>query len=180
MTPLALMLAFVSAADAEVVVPAASDAWPGEERKFHFGVGYRGHVGLMGSEGTPFLVLQSELNAMLTCRIGDHDEFRLQVGFAAGFPDTFAGETNLSVHWWTGQRVAVGIGTFGFWGFWSMRLGVEVPVTIRLDRGRRHELALALRSTAGVYNNNTFVWYDFAKQRFAISAELVAGYSFIF
>ena len=41
-------------------------------------------------------------------------------------------------------------------------------------------LAIALRCTAGVYNNDTFVWYDFKMQRFALAADFVVGYSFIF
>ena len=164
----------------ETAVEPPADEWPGEHRRTHFGVVYRGHVGLMASQNTPFLVLQSELLAMLTIRLGLHNELRIELGFAAGWPDTFAGESNVSFRWALDQHVYIGIGAVAFWGFWSMRGGVEVPIAVRLDRSRRHELTIALRCTAGVYNNDTFVWYDFKMQRFALAADFVVGYSFIF
>jgi hypothetical protein len=176
MIPLALVLSFVAAADVEEKL----DEWPGEARRVHVGLGYRAHVGLMESQRTPFLVLQSELLGALICRLGDHDELRIQVGFAAGYPDTFAGESNVSFRWALNQRVAIGAGVVALWGFWSLRAGTEVPLSIRLGGSRRHELTVAVRTTTGVYNNSTFVWYDFAKQRFAIAVDLTVGYSFIF
>ena len=164
----------------EAPLEALPDEWPGEERRAHFGVGYRGHLGLMASQDTPFLVLQSELLGLMTVRVGPHNELRVEVGFATGWPDTFAGESNVSFRWALNPHVAVGIGAVAFWGFWSMRGGVEVPLAIRFGGGRRSEITVALRCIAGVYNNDTFVWYDFKMQRFAIAADLVVGYSFIF
>ena len=105
---------------------------------------------------------------------------RDRVGFAGGYPDTVAGESNVGFRWALNQRFTVGISAVALWGFWSLRGGFEVPLSLRLGSSRRHELTLALRCTTGVYNNNTFVWYDFAKQRFALAGDVALGYSFIF
>jgi hypothetical protein len=199
MIALALVLSFVAGQDAvdavnppvdaevaapevpvEEPAPAPVDEWPGEARRVHFGVGYRGHLGMMESERTPFLVLQSELLGLMTVRLGHHNELRVQVGFSAGYPDTFAGESNVSFRWAVNRAVSVGVGVLAFWGFWSMRGGAELPIAIRFGPNRHHEITIALHVTAGVYNNETFFWYDFPRQRFAISGDLVAGYSFIF
>jgi hypothetical protein len=191
MAPLALIAVSVAAADArpelstgQVDAPlealASPSAWPQEERRWHFGVGYRGHLGMMESQGAAFLVAQSELVGLFTLRVDPHHELRVELGLAAGYPDTFAGESNISFRWALNQRVYLGIGVLGFWGFWSMRAGLELPLAIRLDRRRRHELTFALRTTLGVYNNDTFVWWDFAMQRLAVAGDVVLGYSFLF
>jgi hypothetical protein len=176
---IALALLTLLTADGDVVV-SAPEPWAGEDSRVHFGVGYRAHVGLMESEGTPFLVLQSELLGQLGIRLGDHNELRIQIGFAAGYPDTLAGESNVSFRWALGRHLYIGAGAVAFWGLWSMRAGTELPISIRLGASRQHELTIALRATTGVYNNNTFVWYDFKEQRFAISGEVAVGYAFIF
>ena len=61
-----------------------------------------------------------------------------------------------------------------------MRAGIEVPFTMRIGESRRHELGLALRGTAGVYNNSTYVWWDFAKQRPAVTFDAALTYAFLF
>ena len=53
-----------------------------------------------------------------------------------------------------------------------------MPITARLGETRRHELTLAFRLSPGVYNNVSFVWWDFARQYFAFSADATLGYTF--
>ncbi len=180
MTPALLILTLLSAEEtvASTVEP---DEWPLEGRLIHYGVGARVHAGVLDSVDVPRLLLQSEFTFFISIRAFAHHEFRAGVGIAAGWPDTVAGETNLSFRWHLNPRFAVGIGTFTYWGFWSMRAGLEVPFALRLGSNRRHEITLVVRGTGGLYNNTvSFVWYDFKALKPAWSLDAVIGYSAIF
>jgi hypothetical protein len=178
MIALALVVHF-ALANVEEVEP-SPEIWAGEQRRVHFGLGLRVHGGLMSSGGAPLWLLQSELLLMLSIRLRGHDELRVQLGLGPGYPDTFGGETNVTFHHAFSPRVSLGIGGFVYWGFWSIRLGVEAPLIIRLGSSRRHLLLLALRVHAGVFNNLPILAWSLASQRFAVAADLALGYAFQF
>ncbi len=176
--------------EAEVTAPAPEpaapppqdpDEWPGEGRRVHYGIGARVHTGVLESINVPRLLWQSEFTFFVSIRVFGHHEWRVGVGIAAGWPDTVAGETNVSFRFHLSPRLSVGAGLFTYWGFWSMRAGLEVPFAIRLGPTRRHEIHLTARAAGGAYNNTiTFVWYDFPALRPAWSFDVSVGYSAIF
>ncbi len=159
-------------------VPA--DQWAGENKRVHWGLGLRAHVGLMQQGSISNLLVQSGLIAFVSVRTFGHQEAAISFELSGGIPDTVSGETLITYRFHLTPRFSVGAAAIFFWGFWSLRGGVEVPFTIRLGDSRRHEIGLALRTTAGVYNNVTYVWWDFEKQRFAIAADFAVTYAFIF
>lgn len=172
-----------SAPDDSAVVASpetAADEWPGEGRRVHFGIGARVHSGVLSTLGNPYLLVQSELLGVISIRVFGHHEWRVQFGIAAGWPDTLAGESSTSFRFHLTPRWSVGVGAVAYWGFWSMRGGLEVPISIRLGATRRHEISLVLRTTAGVFNSSTLAWYDLKNQRFAIAGDAAVAYSFIF
>jgi hypothetical protein len=156
------------------------EVWAGEQKRFHFGVGAALHVGFMVQRGVLFVLSQSEAYAAFSIRLIRHDELRVHVGIAAGIPDLFGGETNISYRHHVTPRFSFGIGVFGYWGAPSFRLGVEVPLALRLGATRRHEISVALRFHAGVFNNSTYVWYDFPRLAFAYATDLAVAYTFFF
>jgi hypothetical protein len=159
-----------------------ADAWPGESnRRVHWGIGARIHAGALDSVGGAALVAMSEVTGFMSLRVFGHHEWRFLWGLAAGWPDTVAGESNVSFRFNLHPRFSVGAGLLAYWGFWSMRGGVEVPFAVRLGSNRRHEITLALRATAGGFNrSSSFVWYDFKHLSFAWSGDVVLGYTAIF
>lgn len=179
-----LVVTLLSAdADTEVVVAApepAADEWIGEARRVHYGLGAKVHWGLMQSQGAPYLYLQSELAAFLNIRVFGHHEWRVGIGIAAGWPDTFAGESNVSFRFNLSPRFSVGVGLNTFLSLWSIRGGLEVPLAFRFGPTRRHEISLTLRGTAGVFNGSTFAWWNFRSQRLMWGGDAVLGYSAIF
>ncbi len=165
----------------EAPAPAeAFDAWPGEQKRFHAGVGAALHVGVMVQRGVPFVLSQSEGYVAFSIRLIRHDELRVHVGIAGGIPDLFGGETNVSYRHHLSPRLSFGVGVFGYWGAPSFRLGVEVPLALRLGATRRHELSVALRFHAGVFNNSTYVWWDWPRLAFAYATDLAVAYTFFF
>jgi len=162
------------------VVPEDPARWQGEHKRVHWGLGLRAHVGLMQQATTPFLLVQSGLLAFVSVRTFGHQEAIAQVELSGGLPDTVAGESLFAYRFHLTPRFSIGAGLILFWGFWSLRTGIEVPFAIRLGESRRHEVGLAVRATAGVYNNVTFVWWDFGKQRFAGAFDAALTYAFIF
>lgn len=186
MTSALLILTLLSADEAAASQAAVTskvepDEWPLEGRLIHYGVGARVHAGVLESVNAPRLLLQSEFMFFISIRAFSHHEFRAAIGVAGGWPDTVAGETNLSFRWHLSPRFAIGVGTFTYWGFWSMRVGAEVPIAIRLGSNRRHEITFTVRGTGGLYNNTiTFVWYDFRALRPAWSLDAAIGYAAIF
>lgn len=159
---------------------AQGEAWPGEQRRFHLGLGLRGVGGAMFQRGATFLLLQSQAYVVGELRVGQHHAVRLQLAANAGWPGAFEGETNLSFRFGLTPRVMLGVGVFGVWGLFSLRGGVEVPLALRFGGRRAHELSLALRVSPGAFNNVTFVWWDFRAQAFALSVEGALGYAFFF
>ena len=170
----------VQAPDPEEPVGPDPDRWEGEHKRVHWGLGLRAHVGLMHQQDTPFLLVQSGLIAFVSVRTFGHQEASVQLEISGGLPDTVAGETLISYRFHLSPRFSIGAGLILFWGFWSMRAGLEVPFAIRIGTSRRHELGLALRGTAGVYNNVSFVWWDFARQRPAVTFDAALTYAFLF
>lgn len=154
----------------------AAPAW--EDRRVHAGFGLRTHGGAMFQRDTTFLLAETELFGALDVRLFGATSLRVQLGFAAGWPNSVAGETNVSLRFALGERLTLGVGVFGAWSLYAMRGGVEVPLTLRF--GRRHELTFALRASPGVYDNVTFYWYDLRKQFFALSLDAAVGYAFFF
>jgi len=175
----AILVLTLLSAEEQVVVPAPEPvAVP--DKPLHYGIGARFHSGLMESQGAPYLYLQSEITFFITLRAFDKHEFRAGVGLAAGWPDTLAGESNVSLRFNLTRHFSIGVGTNAFWSFWSMRGGLEVPFAIRLGENRRHEISLTLRGTAGVFNGSTFAWWDFKHQHAMFGGDAVLGYSAIF
>src|SRR5689334_22419726 len=93
------------APEAEIVAPAPEplppppenpDEWPGEGRRVHYGIGARVHGGLTESIQVLRPIIQSEFTFFTSVRVFGHHEWRIGVGIAAGWPDTLAGETNVS------------------------------------------------------------------------------------
>lgn len=163
-----------------VVVLSSLAATAKDDRRFRVGVGLRTHGGAMFQRGATFLLLQSQLFAAGEVRVGERHALRLQLGFVAGWPDAFAGETNVSFRFGLGARVTLGAGVFAYWGVPSLKGGLEVPLALRFGEQRTHELGLAVRATAGAFNNVTFVWWDFPNQYAAFSVEGSLGYTFFF
>ncbi|MFT3711057.1 MAG: hypothetical protein QM817_25805 [Archangium sp.] len=159
---------------------ADDDTWPGENRRFHVGVGLRGHGGAMFQRGATFLLLESDVYVAGELRVGKHHAIRLQLSFVAGWPNAAAGETNVSFRFGLTPRVSLGVGVFANWGIFSLRGGVEIPLAFRFGGRRAHEIGLSARVSPGVFNNVTFVWWDFSKQAFALSVEGTLGYTFFF
>lgn len=177
MTRLGLVVSLLVALPA---LAADDEPWPGESHRFHVGVGLRGHGGAMFQRGSTFLLLESQAYVAGELRVGKHHALRLQLAFAAGWPNAAAGETNLSFRFGLTPRVSLGVGVFGYWGLFAMRGGVEVPLALRFGGRRAHEVGVSLRVSPGVFNNVTFVWWDFSKQAFAFSVEGSLGYTFFF
>ena len=61
----------------------------------------------------------------------------------------------------------------------SLRAG-EVPLGVEIGESRRHELGFAVRATAGVFNNGSFVWWNFPRQRLAVSVDAAVGCTILF
>ncbi len=154
--------------------------WPGEERRFHWGAGARVHFGVMLQLGTPQLLAESGIFGLLSLRTIGHQEFRVQLELNLGIPDLFGGESQISWRCYLHPRFSVGGALLIYVGAPSLQLGAEIPVAFRLGARRQHELGASLRMTGGVFNNTTFVWYDFGRQRPAFTAELTAGYTYLF
>ncbi len=184
MTALALVLSLLAQTppDPEPTAQAAPDpeVWASEHKRVHFGFGLRAHGGLMTQLQAPVLLVQSGLNAFVSVRTFGHQEAFASFELSGGLPDTVAGETLLGYRVHLTPRFSIGAGVILFWGFWSMRAGLEVPFAIRIGDSRRHELGIALRGTAGAYNNSTFVWWDFEKQRPAFTLDAAITYAFLF
>src|SRR5262245_53847977 len=177
----ALLILTLLSAEETVSTTLEPDEWPLEGRRIHYGVGARVHAGVLESVNAPRLLLQSEFTFFVTFRVFGHHEWRWGVGLAAGWPDTVAGETNVSFRFHLSPRLSIGAGAFTYWGFWSMRGGLEVPLALRLGANRRHEITLTVRGGAGAYNNTiSFVWYDFKALRPAFTFDAVVGYSAVF
>ncbi len=157
-----------------------SDTWAGEQKRVHWGLGLRAHVGLMHQQQVPFLLVESGLIVFVSARTFGHQEASIQFELSGGIPDTVAGETLITYRFHLSPRFSVGAGLILYWGFWSMRAGLEVPFAIRIGDSRRHELGIALRGTAGVYNNISYVWWDLEKQRFAVTFDAALTYAFLF
>ncbi len=156
------------------------DRWKGEERRVHVAIGLRAHVGLMHQENTPFLLAASGMFIGLDVRTIGHQEASITFELTGGLPDTVAGETLILYRFHLTPRFSIGAGVILLWGFWSFRGGVEVPFAIRIDEKRKHELGLAVRATGGVYNNVSYVWWDFERQRPAITFDGALTYTFRF
>jgi hypothetical protein len=156
------------------------ELWEGEHRRVHFGLGIRVHGGLMASAGYPLWMLQSELLVMLSIRLRGHDELRIQISYGTGYPDLLGGESNVSFHHSFSRRVSLGVGVFAYLSVWSMRLGVEAPLIIRIGTSRRHLLVIALRAHSGTFSNLPILQWTLASQRFAIGGDLAVGYAFQF
>ena len=173
----------IESAPAEVELeapPPEGERWAHEERRVHWGVGVRGHVGALVSLNSPQLLAHSGVFGVLSLRTRGHEELRVQLELNVGIPDLFGGESNVSYRFHLTPKLSVGGGLFVFVGAPSIRAGIEVPFGFLIGPSRRHELGASLRLAAGVFNNSTFVWYDFSKQRFALSAEVTVGYTFLF
>lgn len=169
------------APETTVSAPADPDEWPGEGRRVHYGIGARVHGGFHESVGARRMLLQSEFTFFTSIRLFGHHELRIGVGIAAGWPDTLAGETNISFRFHLSPRISIGAGAFTYLGFWSMRAGLEVPLAIRLGKNRRHEIMVAVRGMGGGYNNTiSFAWYHLEDLRLVLGAELLVGYAAIF
>ena len=168
--------------EAEIVAaPSEPEEWPGEGRRVHWGIGARVHAGYLESIKVPRLIFTSEFTFFTSVRVFGHHEWRIGVGVAAGWPDTAAGETNVSFRFHLTPRISIGAGLFTYIGFYSIRAGLEVPLSIRLGSNRRHEINVTLRGMAGGYNNTiTFAWYRLDDLSFAIGGDVVVGYSLIF
>lgn len=165
----------------EVAEPAADpDVWAGEHRRVHFGLGIRLHGGLISSGGSLLWMAQSELVGIVSIRVRKHDEVRVQLSYGGGYPDMLGGETNVSFHHAFNPRVSLGVGVFAYLSVWSMRVGAEAPLIIRLGNSRRHQIALALRVFSGTFSNLPILQWTFASQRFAIGGDLAVGYAFLF
>lgn len=160
--------------------PADPERWKGEEKRVHVGIGLRAHVGLMETQGAPILLAASGMFVGVNVRTFRHQEACVSFELTGGFPDTIAGETLITYRFHLTPRFAIGAGVIFLWGFWSFRGGVEVPFTVRLGESRRHELGLAVRGTAGAYNNSTYVWWDFERQRPAFTLDGAITYTFLF
>jgi hypothetical protein len=160
--------------------PTNPDVWAGENRRVHIGVGALVHGGFMDSGGYALWMLQSELIGIVSIRVRVHDELRIQLGLAAGYPDSFGGEANVSFLHSLSPRVSIGIGGFAFLGIWSLRVGVEVPLVIRIGSSRRHNFIVGLRLQTGVFNNVTLPSWVLSQQRFAFAGDVVLGYAFLF
>lgn len=156
------------------------EAWPGEKRRFHAGLGLRGIGGAMWQRGATFLLLESQAYVAGELRVGKHHAVRLQLAANAGWPGAFEGETNLSFRFGLTPRVMLGVGVFGIWGLFSLRGGVEIPLAFRFGGRRAHEISIAARVSPGAFNNVTFMWWDFKSQAFALSVEGALGYTFFF
>ena len=104
----------------------------------------------------------------------------MQLELDGGIPDFFGGESQLSYRFYLRPWLSVGGALVFYIGAPSFRLGAEVPVAVRLGSRRQHEIGASLRFTGGVFNNTTFVWWDLGRQRPAITAELTAGYTYLF
>ncbi len=156
------------------------ERWPGEKRRVRFGVGTRLHAGILLQQGSPSLVLQSEVLGALSIRVRAHDELRIQFGIALGYPDIAGGESSVTYRHHLNLRWSIGVGGFIYWGVPSLRGGIEVPIAFRLGATRRHEISVALRVNGGIYNASSFVWWDFKRQLPAFGAEAAIGYVFIF
>lgn len=152
----------------------------GDDRRVRFGLGLRTHSGAMFQRDATFLLLQSQLVVAGEVRVGQNNALRLQLGFAAGWPDAFAGETNLSFRFGLSEHVRLGVGVFAYVGVPSLKGGLELPLTYRFGGKRTHEVGLSVRATAGVFNNITFTWWDFERQFVAFTVEGSLGYTFFF
>jgi hypothetical protein len=160
--------------------PADPNVWAGENRRVHLGVGALVHGGFMDSGGYPLWILQSELVGIMSIRVKVHDELRIQLGLAGGYPDSVGGEANVSFLHSLSPRLSVGIGGFAFLSLWSLRVGVEVPLVLRVGSSRRHNFIVALRLHTGVFNNVTLTSWTLGQQRFAFAGDVAAGYAFLF
>ncbi|MBK7863327.1 MAG: hypothetical protein IPJ65_32950 [Archangiaceae bacterium] len=177
----ALLTLTLLAADVTTLEPDPNE-WPGEgERRTHFGIGARVHAGALDSVGGAALLLLSEVTGFVSVRVVGHHEVRVGWGLLAGWPDTVAGESNLSFRFNLTPRFSVGAGLFSFIGFYSLRGGVELPVGLRFGPTRRHEITFSVRAEAGGFNRGiTFAWYDFEHLSFAYALSAMVGYSAIF
>jgi hypothetical protein len=165
---------------AEQAPAPGGDEWPLESRRVHAGAGLRLHGGIMGAHGFPFWQLQMEIVGVLSILLAPHDELRAQLGVWAGFPDTGGGELNVGFVHALDRRVSLGVAGLVDLGVWGLRGGVEVPFILHLGSARRHQVILSGRVLAGTFNATPLTGWTLANQRWAVAADLSAGYVFLF